>query len=136
MNAPIEVIGLTKTYDDRRVVDDLSFVVGWGEVTGFLGPNGAGKSTTMRMILGLTRPSGGAATVQGMSFARLENPGAVVGALLDAQQFHPLRTARNHLRVYADAARIPDTRVEEVLELVELTDYLRGTEFRVRLPVP
>lgn len=122
MNAPIEVIGLTKSYDNRRVVDDLSFTVGWGEVTGFLGPNGAGKSTTMRMVLGLTRPTAGTATVQGMSFDRLENPGSVVGALLDAQQFHPLRTARNHLRVYADAGRIAKSRVDEVLDLVDLKE--------------
>ena len=122
MSSPIEVAGLTKVYDDRPVVDDLSFNIPWGQVSGFLGPNGAGKSTTMRMILGLVRPTRGFATVDGMRFDQLDRPAAVVGALLDTHQFHPLRSARNHLRVYADAAHIPDERVDEVLELVELTE--------------
>lgn len=122
MSPPIEVAHLTKVYDNRPAVDDLSFSISWGQVSGFLGPNGAGKSTTMRMILGLVRPTRGAATIGGMRFDQLDRPAAVVGALLDTHQFHPLRSARNHLRVYADAARIPDARVEEVLELVELTD--------------
>ena len=122
MSAPIEVSGLTKIYDDRPAVDDLSFSIAWGEVTGFLGPNGAGKSTTMRMILGLSRPTSGTATVDGMRFDQLHRPATVVGALLDTQQFHPQRTGRNHLRVYANAALIPAARVEEVLELVELTE--------------
>ncbi|HVF52475.1 MAG TPA: ATP-binding cassette domain-containing protein [Actinomycetota bacterium] len=121
MSAPIEVSGLTKVYD-QPAVDDLSFAIEWGQVSGFLGPNGAGKSTTMRMILGLSRPTSGVATVDGMRFDQLERPASVVGALLDTQQFHPQRSARNHLRVYADAARIPAPQVEEVLELVELTD--------------
>ena len=122
MSAPIEVSNLTKVYEGRPAVDDLSFAIAWGQVSGFLGPNGAGKSTTMRMILGLARPTSGAATLDGMRFDQLDRPAAVVGALLDTKQFHPLRSGRNHLRVYADAARIPDSRIEEVLELVELTE--------------
>ena len=122
MTAPIVVEGLTKTYGDHRVVDDLSFTVPWQRVTGFLGPNGAGKTTTMRMILGLASSDAGSAEVLGTTYASLGDPAAAVGSLLETQQFHPHRSARDHLRVYAAAGSIPDPRIEEVLQLVELSD--------------
>jgi ABC-2 type transport system ATP-binding protein len=113
---------LTKRYGSITAVDDLSFEVRPGQVTGFLGPNGAGKSTTMRMLLGLVHPTTGSAAIMGMPYASLDRPGSVVGALLEVQSFHPLRTGRNHLRVLAAASGLPDSRVEEVLEQVGLTD--------------
>ncbi|MEA2461729.1 MAG: type transport system ATP-binding protein, partial [Actinomycetota bacterium] len=118
----IAVRNLTKIYGDQRAVDDLSFEIPWGRVTGFLGPNGAGKSTTLRMLLGLTAPTSGTALIEGKRFASADCPSALVGALLETQQFHPLRKARNHLRVYAAAAGIADSRVDEVLESVGLAD--------------
>jgi ABC-2 type transport system ATP-binding protein len=102
-------------------VDDLTFQVVPGRVTGFVGPNGAGKSTTLRMLLGLVAPDAGTATVLGMPYASLDRPAAKVGAVLDAQAFHPLRTGRDHLRVLAAAAGIDDARVAEVLSTVDLT---------------
>ncbi|HSP03158.1 MAG TPA: ABC transporter ATP-binding protein [Acidimicrobiales bacterium] len=117
----IEVEGLTKRYGDATVVDDLTFSVRPGRVTGFLGPNGAGKSTTMQMVLGLAAPTDGRATIGGRRYADLDDPVRTVGALLEADAFHPGRTGRNHLRVLSDAAGIPGTRVDEVLETVELT---------------
>ena len=114
--------GLTKRFGRVRAVDDLSFEVRPGRVTGFLGPNGAGKSTTMRMVLGLVRPTAGSATVLGLPYASIERPATAVGAVLEVQSFHPQRTARNHLRVLAAASGVPDARVDEVLALVDLMD--------------
>jgi ABC-type multidrug transport system ATPase subunit len=104
----IVAVGLTKDFGGARAVDDLSFTVERGSVTGFLGPNGAGKTTTLRMILGLTRPTSGNGTVSGGPYVRLANPGKTVGALLEATSFHPGRTARNHLRIFCAAAGLPD----------------------------
>jgi ABC-2 type transport system ATP-binding protein len=116
----IEVGGLTKSFGDVTAVDDLSFDIPIGRVTGFLGPNGAGKSTTLRMVLGLIRPDGGETAILGQPYAALEEPARSVGALLDVEQFHPQRSGRNHLRVVATAAGIARERVEEVLGLVDL----------------
>jgi ABC-2 type transport system ATP-binding protein len=118
----ITVQNLTKLFGPVTAVQNLSFTVEPGSVTGFLGPNGAGKTTTLRMILGLITPTNGAATVNGQPFAQLGNPARVVGAVLEAQNFHPKRSARNHLRVYAAAIGVPDSRVEQVLQLVGLGD--------------
>ena len=121
----ITVSGLTKRYGDRTVVDDVSFTLEPGTVTGFLGPNGAGKTTTMRMMTGLVPPSAGAATVDGRSYGELPNPGAVVGTLLDASAVHPGRTGRTHLRLLAAAIGVPAPRVDDVLERVGLADAAR-----------
>ena len=118
----ITVSGLTKKYGDRTVVDDVSFTLEPGTVTGFLGPNGAGKTTTMRMMTGLVAPTAGAAVVGGRPYAQLPNPGAVVGTLLDASAVHPGRTGRTHLRLLAQTIGVPAGRVDEVLGLVGLTD--------------
>lgn len=118
----IEAIALTKTYGEHRAVDDLSFTVQPGTVTGFLGPNGAGKSTTMRMLMGLDRPTSGAARIDGRSYADHRAPLHEVGALLEARAVHPGRSARNHLLALAATSRIPRSRVEEVLDLVGLSD--------------
>ena len=118
----IEARGLSKRYGPVVAVDDLSFTVAAGQVTGFLGPNGSGKSTTMRMIVGLDAPSAGQVTVDGRRYGRLRFPLREVGALLDAGAVHPGRTARNHLVWLADANAIPRTRVEEVLSVVGLTE--------------
>jgi ABC-2 type transport system ATP-binding protein len=112
----IDVHALTKEYGSRRAVDDLTFTVCPGRVTGFLGPNGAGKSTTMRLVLGLDRPTSGTATVGGRPYAALDEPLRHVGALLDAHAAHPSRTARDHLRVLALSNRIDARRVDTVLE--------------------
>ncbi|MFI2508147.1 ABC transporter ATP-binding protein [Streptomyces sp. NPDC018972] len=112
----IDVQDLTKEYGPRRAVDHLSFRVLPGRVTGFLGPNGAGKSTTMRLVLGLDHPTSGSATLGGRAYATLQDPLRHVGALLDAQAAHGSRTGRDHLRVLAASHRIPDRRVDEVLE--------------------
>ncbi|MEX2627849.1 MAG: ATP-binding cassette domain-containing protein, partial [Ilumatobacteraceae bacterium] len=116
----IEVRGLTKRYGDTVAVDDLTFRVRPGVVTGFLGPNGAGKSTTMRMILGLDRPTAGAVLVDGRAHRSLDPPLRHVGALLEADALHPARSARNHLRVAARSNGIPMSRVDEILEAVGL----------------
>ena len=118
----IEARGLTKRFGDKLAVDQLSFTVEPGRVTGFLGPNGAGKSTTMRLVLGLDRPTGGSVTVNGQPFAQLARPMREVGAVLDAKAVHGGRTARNHLLCLAEAGGLPKRRVNEVLELVGLTD--------------
>jgi len=118
----IEAHALTKHYDDAVAVDGIDLVVQPGYVTGFLGPNGAGKSTTMRMILGLDRPSSGTVTVNGRSYTQLAAPLREVGALLEANALHPGRTARQHLRQLATSNRLPTARVDEVLDLVGLTD--------------
>jgi ABC-2 type transport system ATP-binding protein len=117
----ITVSGLTKQYGGRTVVDDVSFTLEPGTVTGFLGPNGAGKTTTMRMITGLVPATRGSALVDGRPYAALPNPGAVMGTLLDAGAVHPGRTGRTHLRLLADTIGVPASRVDEVLELVDLT---------------
>ena len=118
----IEVEGLTKQYKSVRAVDDLTFKVEPGIVTGFLGPNGAGKSTTMRMILGLDSPTAGQARINGKAYRELKNPLREVGALLDAKAVHPNRTAANHLKWMAQSNGIPTSRVDEVLGLVGLSD--------------
>ncbi|MDR3662307.1 MAG: ATP-binding cassette domain-containing protein [Mycobacterium sp.] len=118
----IQLTGLTKVFGRTRAVDDLTCTIEPGVVTGFLGPNGAGKSTTMRMIVGLDRPTAGSATVLGKRYRDLASPLRSVGALLDARQVQPNRTARAHLQWLAAANKLPRGRVEEVLGLVGLTD--------------
>jgi ABC-2 type transport system ATP-binding protein len=114
--------GLTKRYGSVTAVDDLSFEVVPGRVTGFVGPNGAGKSTTLRMLLGLVEPDAGTASVLGLPYASADRPARTIGAVLEVQSFHPLRSGRNHLRVVAAASAIPGTRVDEVLEVVGLRE--------------
>ncbi len=121
----IEARGLTKRYGDTTAVDDLSFTVEPGRITGFLGPNGAGKTTTMRMILGLDRPTQGAVTINGKPFGQLAYPMREVGALLDAKAVHGGRSAYNHLLCLAQTNNLPRRRVGEVLELVGLQDVAR-----------
>jgi ABC-2 type transport system ATP-binding protein len=123
--AAIDVQDLCKTFGHVTAVDHLRFKVEPGTVTGFLGPNGAGKTTTLKMLLGLVRPTSGTALVNGVPYHQLSHPAFVVGAVLEASGFHPGRTARNHLRVLARPDRIPDSRVDEVLDLVGLTDAAR-----------
>jgi len=118
----IAVHGLTKRYGRIVAVDDLTFTLEPGRVTGFVGRNGAGKSTTLRMLVGLTRPTTGTATIAGRPYASLADPLRHVGALVDPGCFHPGRTGRNALRAIARAARIGDARVDTVLELVDLQD--------------
>jgi ABC-2 type transport system ATP-binding protein len=120
-SATIVADGLTKHIGPVAAVDDLSFRVREGAVTGFLGPNGAGKTTTLRMVLGLARPTSGHATVLGVPFTELPDPGGTVGANLESCGAHPGRSARNHLRSIAIFAGLRGSRVEEVLQLVELT---------------
>jgi ABC-2 type transport system ATP-binding protein len=121
----INVDRLTKRYGATTAVDELSFAVPAGSVTGFLGRNGAGKSTTLRALLGLTRPTAGAATFDGVPYGRLADPARTVGALLESDPFHPGRSGRDHLRVLATATHIAPGRVDEVLELVGLADAAR-----------
>lgn len=121
----IEAIGLTKRYGTTVAVDDLSFSVQPGMVTGFLGPNGAGKSTTMRMILGLDNPNHGRALIDGKPYAGLHHPLTQVGSLLDANWVHPNRSARSHLRFMATSNKIPTRRVDEVLDLVGLSSVTK-----------
>ncbi|HET8599540.1 MAG TPA: ABC transporter ATP-binding protein [Segeticoccus sp.] len=116
--ARIEVAGLTKRFGSFTAVDDLSFRVEPGRITGFLGPNGAGKTTTLRMLLGLIRPTSGTATIAGQRYVDLARPMQAVGAALEATNFHPGRSGRDHLRVLADAAGVPTARVDELLEMV------------------
>ncbi|WDH78732.1 ABC transporter ATP-binding protein [Microbacterium esteraromaticum] len=112
--------GLSKRYGDKLAVDNVSFTVRPGSVTGFLGPNGAGKSTTMRMIVGLDRPSTGRVTVNGNDYAKLRAPLTEVGVLLDAKAVHTGRSARNHLKAMAATHGIPTSRVDEVIEITGL----------------
>ncbi|MGY1669212.1 ABC transporter ATP-binding protein [Geodermatophilus sp. SYSU D00710] len=121
----IAVSGLTKRFGSVTAVDGLSFAVREGTVTGFVGPNGAGKTTTLRAILGLTRPTSGSALVTGRPYARLDRPAFTVGAALEADGFHPRRTARDHLRVLARPHRMPTARVDEVLDEVDLAGAAR-----------
>lgn len=116
----IRVESLTKAYGPRRAVDDLTFDVQPGMVTGFLGPNGAGKSTTMRLVMGLDRPTSGTATVAGRPYRELAHPAREVGALLDAQAIHPGRTGRAHLRIAAQAIGLPAAAVERAIDRVGL----------------
>jgi ABC-2 type transport system ATP-binding protein len=121
----IEVENLTKRYGSTLAVEELSFTVAPGTVTGFLGPNGAGKSTTLRAVLGLVHPSSGRTAVLGVPYAELVGAPHRVGAVLETFDAHPGRSGRNHLRVLATAAGIPTSRVDELLDLVELTGAAR-----------
>jgi ABC-2 type transport system ATP-binding protein len=121
----IEATGLTKVYGDKTAVDGVSFTVQAGRVTGFLGPNGAGKSTTMRMIMGLDRPTSGSVTVNGVPFAQHAAPLREVGSLLDAKAVHTGRTAYNHLLAMAATHSIPRKRVQEVIEMTGLGDVAK-----------
>ncbi|MFF9278168.1 ABC transporter ATP-binding protein [Streptomyces griseosporeus] len=121
----IDVRDLTKQYGSRRAVDHLTFRVQPGRVTGFLGPNGAGKSTTLRLVLGLDRPTHGTATIGGRAYAAIPEPLRAVGALLDAGAAHGSRTGRDHLRVLAASNRLPERRVDEVLEETGLAPVAR-----------
>ncbi|MEA2372131.1 MAG: type transport system ATP-binding protein [Solirubrobacteraceae bacterium] len=121
----IEAFGLTKRYGDKLAVDDLSFTVPAGQVTGFLGPNGAGKSTTMRMVLGLDAPTAGSVTVNGRPYVEYRRPLLEVGALLEAKAIHDGRSAYNHLLCLAQSNGIRRTRVDEVLDTVGLREVAR-----------
>ncbi|MHB1508057.1 MAG: ABC transporter ATP-binding protein [Acidimicrobiales bacterium] len=121
----IEAVHLTKRYGTTTAVDDLSFKIEPGQVTGFLGPNGAGKTTTMRMIIGLDRPASGSVTIDGRAYRDLPAPLREVGALLDAKALHGGRSAYNHLRVLALSNGLPLSRVDEVLKMVGLQDVAR-----------
>ena len=118
----IEVSGLTKRFGPVLAVDDLSFTADEGRVVGFLGPNGAGKTTTLRMLLGLVNPTAGRATVLGSHYVELDDPIHTVGAVLDGGMLHPGRSGRNHLRALGKAAGIPDQRIDDLLQLVALSD--------------
>ena len=113
---------LSKSFGAVRAVDDLSFEVAPGRVTGFLGPNGAGKTTTLRMLLGLVRPTAGVATIGGQTYGQIRRPLRTVGAALEAASFHPGRTALDHLRLYTPQVGVPDARASQVLELVGLSE--------------
>jgi len=121
----IEVRGLTKRYGEKVAVNDLTFSIEPGQVTGFLGPNGAGKTTTMRLILGLDYPNAGTVSVDGQRYSGLANPMREVGALLDAKAVHGGRSAYNHLLCLAQTNNLPRKRVDEVLELVGLSEVAR-----------
>jgi ABC-2 type transport system ATP-binding protein len=117
----VTIANLTKRYGDIAAVEDLSFSLAQGTVTGFLGPNGAGKSTTLRLLLGLAEPTVGAALIRGHRFAEVDRPARLVGAVLESGDFHPGRSGRDHLRVLAAASDIDTTRVDEVLDVVGLS---------------
>ena len=121
----IEVVRLTKRFGDLTAVDDLTFTVEPGRITGFLGPNGAGKTTTLRMLLGLVRPTSGTATIGGRPYHDIPSPMAAVGSALEATNFHPGRTGRDHLRVLADTTGIDHRRADEMLEQVGMTAAAR-----------
>jgi ABC-2 type transport system ATP-binding protein len=123
--ATITIDGLTKRYGEVLAVDDLSFSLDSGTVTGFLGPNGAGKTTTLRVLLGLIKPTAGRALIDGRPYAEIVNPTTVIGAVLEASGFHPGRRARDHLRVQAAAMGLPDRRADEALDRVDLTGAAR-----------
>ena len=116
----LTVRGLSKRYGGLRAVDDLTFTLQRGTITGFLGPNGAGKTTTLRLLLGLARPTSGEALILGRRFRDLDDPARSVGAVLESNDFDPGRSGRNHLRTLGVATGTPDVRVDEVLELVQL----------------
>jgi ABC-2 type transport system ATP-binding protein len=118
---PVVTVGsLTKRFGDLVAVDELTFSLHAGTVTGFLGPNGAGKTTTLRLLLGLAEPTAGEALVFDRRYRELDDPARLVGAVLESSDFHPGRSGRDHLRALAIAAELPSSRVEEVLALVEL----------------
>jgi ABC-2 type transport system ATP-binding protein len=117
----IELSGLTKRFGSLTAVDHLSFAIEPGQVVGFLGPNGAGKTTSLRMLLGLVAPTSGTATINGQAYRELPDPLHTVGAALESSLAYPGRSARNHLRIHALAGRVPTSRVDEMLDLVELT---------------
>jgi ABC-2 type transport system ATP-binding protein len=117
----LTMTNVTKRYGRKKVVDDLSITVEPGRVTGFLGPNGAGKSTSMKILLDLVLADRGSAAIGGTRYRDLQDPLRVVGAVLESNAFHPARSGRNHLRVLADGAGVPQGRVDELLELVELS---------------
>jgi ABC-2 type transport system ATP-binding protein len=119
----IDVVGLTKRFGEVLALDNLTFSVRPGVVTGFLGPNGAGKTTTLRCLLGLVTPTAGSVTLDGRAYRDIENPLRTVGAALEAASFHPGRSARAHLQVMALAARLPSSRVDEVLLQVGMTEF-------------
>jgi ABC-2 type transport system ATP-binding protein len=121
----LEVRGLSKTFGPVTAVREVSFRAPAGQVTGLLGPNGSGKTTTLRATLGLVRPTAGTVLIGGLAYRNLSRPRRIVGAMLEATGFHPGRRARDHLRVLAAAADVPDRRVDEVLDLVDLTDAAR-----------
>lgn len=121
----INVSAVTKKYGNRTAVDEVSFTVKPGRVTGFVGPNGAGKSTTMRMMVGLTRPDRGEVRYAGTRYADLSNPARVVGSVLDARCMHPGRTAYDHLRATAALGNVPKSRVDDVLAIVGLETAAR-----------
>jgi ABC-2 type transport system ATP-binding protein len=116
----VDVRGLSKHYGEVLAVDDVTFALAPGTITGFLGPNGAGKTTTLRLLLGLAQPTSGEALIFGRRYQELESPMLRVGAVLESSDFDPARSGRNHLRALALATAIPSSRVEELLELVEL----------------
>src|SRR5215211_6395955 len=118
----VTVSSLTKRYGDVVAVDGVTFSLDPGTVTGYLGPNGAGKTTTLRMLLGLAEPTSGEAFVFGRPYRELEQPIRRVGAVLESNDFHPARSGRDHLRTLALAAELPETRVDEMLDVVELSD--------------
>ena len=121
----IEVVDLRKRYRKATAVDGLTFKVRDGRITGFLGPNGAGKTTTLRILLGLVHPTSGRATIDGRRYRLLDEPVRRVGAVLEATNFHPKRSGRNHLRMLAAAAGIPSARVDELLDFVGLGSVAR-----------
>jgi len=125
MTTVVEVDSLTKRFGALVAVDDLSFSLKQGTITGFLGPNGAGKTTTLRALLGLAAPTAGKALVFGKPYAELQRPALRVGAVLEATDFHPGRSGRDHLRSLGRATGLPDSRADEVLRLVELQDAAR-----------
>lgn len=137
----VETRGLTKTFGAVRAVTDLSFTAQAGRVTGFLGPNGSGKTTTLRLTLGLVRPTAGIALIGGKPYSELPQPRRVVGAVLETGAFHPGRTGRDHLRVLARSARLSSSRVDAVLDAVNLSgnahrrvkDYSLGMRQRLGL---
>ncbi|HON73596.1 MAG: ABC transporter ATP-binding protein [Dermatophilaceae bacterium] len=114
----VQTVALTKRFGSFAAVDGLDLTVAPGRITGFLGPNGAGKTTTLRMILGLVAPTSGSATIGGRRYADLPHPAQTVGAALEATNFHPGRSGRDHLRVLAAASQVPTSRVDEMLDLV------------------
>ena len=118
----LEVCGLTKTFGPVTAVREVSFRAPAGQVTGLLGPNGSGKTTTLRATLGLVKPTAGTVLIGGLAYPNLPRPRRIVGAMLEATGFHPGRRARDHLRVLAAAADVPDQRVDEVLDQVGLAE--------------
>ena len=127
----LEIDRVTKRYDDDAVVNDLSFTVRPGRVTGFLGPNGVGKSTTMKILFGLAAADEGTATIGGTEYPELEDPARTVGVVLEPNAFHPGRSGRNHLRILADGGRFPTERVQEMLSVVGLDDAADPARGRV-----